>query len=197
MTATVEFFYDFASPYTYLASTQIEEICKHHGAKLQWRPFLLGAVFKATGNTPPARIVSKAQYLLEDLRDWAGYFEVPFKFSSTFPPNSLKAMRAALVAEREGKIVPFSQACFKAYWVDDQNISEVEILAAIGEKIGIAREPFLVGIEEPKIKDKLRANTDEAVQRGAFGAPTFFMGDKMFWGQDRLVLLEEALKSGC
>src|SRR3989338_4416172 len=99
MTKTVEFFYDFASPYTYLASTQIEEICKHHGAKLQWRPFLLGAVFKASGNVVPAQIAPKAQYMLRDLHDWAEYFGVPFKFSSTFPPNSLKSMRAALVAE--------------------------------------------------------------------------------------------------
>ncbi|MBI4208270.1 MAG: 2-hydroxychromene-2-carboxylate isomerase [Deltaproteobacteria bacterium] len=194
MTKTVEFFYDFASPYTYLASTQIEEICKHHGAKLQWRPFLLGAVFKASGNVPPSQVAPKAQYMLRDLHDWAEYFEVPFKFPSTFPPNSLKSMRAALVAEREGRLVPFSHACFKAFWVEDRNISESDVIAAIGEQVGIPREKLLAGVEEPEIKDKLKANTEEAVARGAFGAPAFFMGDRLFWGQDRLVLLEEALK---
>lgn len=195
MAKTLEFFFDYASPYSYLASEQLEAVVQRTGVEVRWRPFLLGAVFKATGNVPPITTPSKGLYLAKDLDDWARYLGLPaFRMPDDFPINSLKANRLGLVAAEQGRIVPFSQATFRAAFVHGRDLNSPAVLAELAREAGLEPEKALARTEHQEIKDALRRNTDEAVSRGAFGAPTFFVGEQMFFGNDRLMFVERALK---
>jgi 2-hydroxychromene-2-carboxylate isomerase len=195
MARTLEFFFDFASPYSYLASEQVEAIVQRTGAELRWRPFLLGAVFKATGNVPPVSTASKASYLAKDLVDWTRYLGLPeFRMPENFPIHSLKANRLALVAAEHGRVAPFSHAAFRAPFAEGKDLGDPKVLEALARAAGLDPEKALAQIETPEIKDALRRNTEEAIARGAFGAPTFFVGDQMFFGSDRLAFVERALR---
>ncbi|MBI3185648.1 MAG: 2-hydroxychromene-2-carboxylate isomerase [Myxococcales bacterium] len=187
----VEFFYDFASPYSYLASTRVEEVARRAGAAVRFRPFLLGGVFKATGNHPPGEVPAKARYLLVDLHRWAERYAVPFRWPSTFPIPSLLALRSALVAEKHGKLVPFTHAVFRAIYEQDLDVARPEVVARIADGVGLAGEA--VASEAERMREALKAQTQEAVDRGAFGAPSFFVGEELFVGNDRLDFVEEAL----
>lgn len=192
----VEFFWDVTSPYTYLAATRIEDVAAAAGVRVHWRPFLLGGVFKATGNRPPAEVTAKAGYMLDDLETWARYYGVPFRFPSTFPINSLLPMRAAIAVDEEGHLAPndYANAVMRAYWTEDRDVSQPEVLTEVLAEAGLDPDPVLDRTSAPEVKERLKALTGEAVQRGAFGAPSFFVGDKLFWGNDRLPLLEAWLK---
>lgn len=191
---TIELFYDFSSPYSYLAAAELPAVAARAGASFQLRPFVLAAVFKATGNDMPAKIPAKAKYMLKDLERWAKHIGVPFQFSSHFPANTIKAMRLALVSEEQGKGEAFTQAAFRAIWAEDRDLSSPEVLKALAAQVGLDPEASLAAIETQAIKDKLRANTDEAIARGAFGAPAIFVGDELFWGNDRLHFVEQAAR---
>jgi 2-hydroxychromene-2-carboxylate isomerase len=196
MAKTVEFFFDYASPYSYLACEQVEAIAQRTGAELRWRPFLLGAVFKATGNVPPVNNAHKAAYLAKDLLDWTRYLGLPdFRLPDSFPINSLKANRLALVAAEKGRIVPLSHATFRAAFAEGKDISDPQVLEGLARTAGLEPAAALALTDNQEIKDALRRNTEEAVARGAFGAPTFFVGDAMFFGNDRLMFVEQALKA--
>jgi 2-hydroxychromene-2-carboxylate isomerase len=196
MARTLEFFFDYASPYSYLACEQVEALAKRTGAELRWRPFLLGAVFKATGNVPPITTASKATYLAKDLLDWTRHLGLPdFRMPDNFPINSLKADRLGLVAAEQGKISPFSHAAFRASFVQGKDVNDPQVLAELARAAGLEPEKALARMESQEIKDALRRNTDEAVARGAFGAPTFFVGEQMFFGNDRLMFVESALRA--
>jgi 2-hydroxychromene-2-carboxylate isomerase len=192
----VEFFFDLSSPYSYLAATQIDAIAARAGAEITWRPMVLGAVFKAAANAIPASSPPKARYMLADLTRWAEEYGVPFQMTSRFPVNALKAMRLVIAAEREaaGRGRDLALAAFRALWVDDRDITDAAELHALAAAAGIDADRAVAAIENPEIKDALRANTDEALRRGAFGAPTFLVGDELFWGNDRLHFVERALK---
>ena len=194
MKKIVEFYYDLGSPYSYLASTQIERICEKYNAQLEWKPFLLGGVYKETGNRAPLEVPNKKAYMIKDLADWAGYYGVRFNFPDLFPLNSVKPMRGALVAKEREKIRDYTHKLFELYWIDGEDLSQDEVLEKAVTELGLDASWFLRRIGEQDIKDKLREETIEAVKRGAFGAPTIFVGDKMFWGNDRLIFLEEYLK---
>lgn len=196
MAKTLEFFFDYASPYSYLASEQLEAVVQRTGVEVRWRPFLLGAVFKATGNVPPITTPSKGMYLAKDLDDWTGYLNLSkFRLPDEFPINSLKANRLGLVAAEQGRIVPFSLAAFRAAFVHGRDLNSLEVLTGLLREVGLEPEKALARLENQEIKDALRRNTDEAVSRGAFGAPTFFVGERMFFGNDRLMFVERALKA--
>lgn len=190
----IEFFWDAASPYTYLAATQIEDVAADCGAAIDWRPFLLGAVFQATGNQAPANIPAKGKYLFQDLGDWARYYGVPLTFPESFPVNSIQAVRAGLVAADQGVGADFAKAVMTAHWGEGRDISDAGVLAEVADSVGLDADDVAARIQEQTIKDRLKANTEEAVERGAFGAPTFFVGDTMFWGNDRLALLRAHIK---
>jgi len=194
MSKTIEFFWDPASTYSYLAATQIEALAARCGATVEWRPFLLGKVFQATGNQMPAALPAKGKYLFRDASLWARYYRVPFSMPKIFPLNSVLASRACLAAAQSGKGVEFSLALLKAYWAEGQDPSQPEVVAAIAASVGLDGAALLAAAQEPAIKDALRINTEEAVKRGAFGAPTLYVGEQMFWGNDRLNLLEAFLK---
>jgi 2-hydroxychromene-2-carboxylate isomerase len=190
----LELFFDLSSPYSYLASTQVEAVAARAGAEVSWRPMVLGAVFKATSNVMPAAVHAKARWMGRDLSLWAEHYQVPFRFSSHFPVNAIKAMRLILVEPARAGAV--THAAFRALWVDDQDVTAEPTLRAIASAGGVDPDRALAAIEQPAIKDALRANTDEAVARGAFGAPTILVGDELFWGNDRLQFVEAALRRG-
>ena len=189
----LDFYFDIGSPYSYLAATQIEAVAERIGAEVRWRPFLLGGVFKAVGNEMPARVASKARYMLQDLNRWAKHYDVPFQFSSRFPINSLKAQRALVAASRvagPASVGPFALALYRAYWVEDRDVADVDEVRRAAEAAGLPADEILAAAESQEVKDELRAITDEAVSRGAFGAPTICIGDDTYWGNDRLPLIE-------
>jgi 2-hydroxychromene-2-carboxylate isomerase len=188
----LEFFFDLSSPYSYLASTQMQPLADKTGAEIAWRPMVLGAVFKATGNEMPARVPGKARWMGNDLQRWADHYGVPFRFSSHFPANAIKAMRLILVDDAKAAAV--AQAGFRAMWADDRDLTDDGVLRSIAEMGGLEPAAAMQAIETPAIKDKLRVNTDEAIARGAFGAPTMLVGDELFWGNDRLHFVEAALR---
>jgi 2-hydroxychromene-2-carboxylate isomerase len=188
----VEFFFDLSSPYSYMAATQLPALARRAGAELVYRPMVLFAVFQASGNVMPAKVPYKARWMGQDLDRWAKHYGVPFRFSSHFPVNAIKAMRLILVDDVKAQAV--TDAAFSAMWANDRNIADEAELRAIATAGGLDADQALKAIEEPRIKDRLRANTDEAIARGAFGAPAIFVGDELFWGNDRLHFVEAALK---
>ncbi|HSC34951.1 MAG TPA: 2-hydroxychromene-2-carboxylate isomerase [Thermodesulfobacteriota bacterium] len=190
----VEFYYDFSSPYTYIASTRIEKICKDNGAGLKWKPFLLGGLFNDTGVKPAIEIGNKFAYIKQDTRDSAKHFGVEFKFPEVFPLNSVKAMRGAFAAAEKGKLTEYNHELFRLYWTEGWDLSKDDVLKKAVAGVGLDPEWFILRIVEQDIKDRLRYETSTAAARGAFGAPTIFIGEKMFWGNDRLDYVDDYLK---
>lgn len=189
--ATLEFFYDFVSPYSYLASTRVEAEVTRVGGKLRFRPFLLGGVFNATGNKAPIEIPAKGRHLATDLGRWAKRLGVPFAWPAQFPLLTVLPLRAAFAAEKAGVLVPYTHAVFRAYWAEGRDISSPAVVQEVATKAGLDGAALVA--EAPGFKDALKAQTQEAVDRGSFGAPTFFVGEEMFIGNDRLDFAIEAL----
>lgn len=192
---TVEFFFDFGSPTTYLAYTQLPGIAREAGAQLVWRPMLLGGVFKATGNVSPVTVPAKGRWMGQDIARWAGRWGVPFTFNPHFPINTLTLMRGAvgLQMRRPDDFARYVEAMFRAMWVAPRNLGDAAVLAGTLSEAGFDAEAFMALVADPEVKARLVANTEEAVARGVFGAPTCFVGDAMFFGQDRLDFVREAL----
>ena len=194
MTKTVEFFYDFGSPTVYLAATQLPAIAAAVGATIDWRPMLLGGVFKSTGNQSPVVVPAKAAYMNNDLKRFAKRYGVPFSFNPHFPINTLALMRGA-VAYQDDVVVSstYRDAIFMAIWVEARNLNEPDVIGQVLSDAGLDPAELMNRIGQQTVKDQLIANTEEAVNRGVFGAPTFFVGEQMFFGQDRLDFVAEAL----
>ena len=192
---TIEFFWDAASPYTYFASTQIEKIALGANATVEWKPFLIGAAFKATGNAPPAIAVpAKGKYMMTDLKLSASYLGIPCTMPDSFPINSLLSARAGVAAAEAGKGPEFAKAVMHAHWGDGKDVSAPEVITEVANNVGLDGDAILAATQEQNVKDTLKANCESAISRGAFGAPTFFVGDTMFWGHDRLPVLEALLQ---
>ena len=191
----VEFFFDVGSPYTYLAYHQLPKIAKARNADIVWRPMLLGGVFQATGNSSPATVPLKGRHSATDLARWANYFGVSIKTNPHFPINTLQLMRGAVGMQMRSdeEFHRYLSAVFSAMFEQPHNLGAPEELAAVLGAAGISPVLFLDLIKDDKVKEKLKANTAEAVARGVFGAPTFFVGDDMYWGQDRLHFVDLAL----
>lgn len=194
MTRTLEFYYDYGSPYSYLADTQVETIAKHAGAALARKPMLLGGIFKATGNASPMTVEQKSKWSTFDLPMWAKHYGVPFQRNPFFPVNTLALMRGAAAAQIDGSFERYHPAIYRAMWVDGRNLNDIAEVAAVLTAAGLDAARFGSRIQDQDVKDRLKATTDEAVARGVFGAPTSFVGDMMFFGNDRLPFVEMALK---
>lgn len=196
MSKTVEFFFDLGSPASYLAWTQLPRICTEHGARLVLRPMLLGGVFQATGNSSPASIPAKGRYFFKDLHRYARRYGVPLKFDEHFPINTLGLMRAAVgVQMREPeRFEAWLGVMYRAMWAEGRNLGDPAVIAQVLEEGGFEAAGFAALVADPEVKAALKAVTDEAVSRGVFGAPSCFVGDEMFFGQDRLEFVVEALK---
>jgi len=194
MSKTIEFFWDPASTYSYLAATQMETFAAQHGATVVWKPFLLGKAFEATGNKMPALIPAKGKYLFKDATMWAKLYKVPFVFPKIFPLNSVLASRVCVAAAQLGNGVPVTLALLKAYWSEGQDISQPDVVTAVLKAAGADAEALLTAAGSQPVKEELRANTEAAIARGVFGAPTFFVDGQMFWGNDRLPLMAAFIK---
>jgi 2-hydroxychromene-2-carboxylate isomerase len=197
--AELECFIDCSSPWTYFAFESLLRMQDEIGVTIQWRPFLVGGVFNAVNqsvyNSRDAPVPAKSAYSKKDQQDWARYLGLPIHYRPTvFPVNSVKAMRACIVLEPDGKLVPFARATFKAYWTDDKDISKVPVLTEICNELAIDADKLLAAIEQQPVKDTLRGNTQNAIDRGAFGSPTIFVGgDDMYFGNDRMPLVKDAV----
>ncbi len=196
MTKSVEFFFDFGSPTTYLAFTQLPKLTADRGAELVWRPMLLGGVFKATGNASPVTVPAKGRWMFTDMAGWAKRYGVPLVHNPHFPINTLTLMRCAtgLLLFRSADFMLFCETVFKAIWVEQKNLGDASVLAATLAQAGLDAEAVLALAGQAEVKARLIAATDEAVARGVFGAPTFFVGAEMFFGQDRLEFVRDALR---
>ena len=196
MGRVVEFWFEFASTYSYPAAARLEETAAIVGATIVWRPFLLGPIFKAQEwNDSPFNIYPiKGRYMWRDLERVCAKYRLPFRRPSTFPRNGLLAARVACVAATEGWADSFVPAVYRANFVDDLDISDGTALAAVIAATGRDGRAVLDRAQDTAAKEQLRANTDAAVRRGIFGAPSFVVGDELFWGQDRL---EDALAWSC
>lgn len=196
--AKLEFFFDCSSPWTYLAFTRIHDVVKRTGAEIVWRPILVGGVFNAVNKDIYERRANpeprKAAYYEKDLQDWARFAGVKIGKPPVFPVRAVAAMRCVIAADELGALVPLAKALFEAYWGRLEDISQPDILMKVAESVGLEAPRLLSRSEEPAIKDRLRANTEDVIARGGFGSPTMFVnGSDMYFGNDRLPLVEAAL----
>jgi 2-hydroxychromene-2-carboxylate isomerase len=192
----LSFFFDFSSPFAYLASTQIEAIATRNGAALRFRPFLLGALFKALGG-PDVPLFSmpppKQRHARDDMFRWADFYGVPLKFPTRFPMNTVKALRMVLELPEDQR-APLIHAIYGAYWADDRDINDDTVLADLATGAGLDGPALVAGTKQDAVKERLKVATDEALKLGLFGAPCFQVDDLLFWGQDRLGFVEKALQ---
>jgi 2-hydroxychromene-2-carboxylate isomerase len=196
MKKTVEFYFDLGSPATYLAYTQLPKICAETDSNLIYIPMLLGGVFKATGNASPAMIPAKGRYMFEDLDRYAKRYGVPLKFNPHFPINTLMLMRAVtgIQLRQPERFRAFIDCLFNALWVEGRALDEPATVAAVLIEHGFDPQEVLALTNDESVKTALKDNTDTAVKRGVFGAPSMFVGSQLFFGQDRLDFVEEALR---
>lgn len=194
----VEFYFEFASPYAYLSSEVIESLCRRRGVGLVWKPFMLGPIIRRTGTKPLFMDGLRGAYAKMDCERWAMRAGILFRHWATEPVNSLKAARGALVMKKmlhadHATEVTYIHACFRAHFVKGLDLSDTDILTRI--VVGLDKDPeaFLTGIGNASIKQSLIDETESAYERGVFGSPTFFYEGEMFWGNDRLALLEERI----
>ncbi len=196
--ATVEFFFDCSSPWTYLAFTRIHEIVKRTGARIVWKPVLVGGVFNAVNQDVYDRRARpdprKSSYYEKDLHDWARLVGIEIGKPAVFPVRAVMMMRAALAAQEKAALIPFARAAFETYWGELKDVSRKEVLEEVCRKADLDAGEILARSEAPEIKDRLKDNTEEVIARGGFGSPTMFVnGSDMYFGNDRLPLVEAAL----
>ncbi|PKA72294.1 2-hydroxychromene-2-carboxylate isomerase [Pseudomonas baetica] len=196
MTKTVEFYFDLGSPTTYLAYTQLPKICADTHSELIYIPMLLGGVFKATGNASPAMIPAKGRYMFQDLDRYAKRYGVPLRSNPHFPINTLLLMRAVtgIQLRQPERFQAFIDCLFTALWVEGRSLGEPATVAAVLIEHGFDPDEVLALTNDETVKSALKENTETAIKRGVFGAPTMFIGNQMFFGQDRLDFVEEALR---
>ena len=194
----IDFYFDFYSPYGYFASCRIDEIAARHQRTVAWRPILLGAVFKVTGQQPLATIPLKGDYTRYDLERSARLLGVPFELPSRFPIASTAACRAFYsIGDRDAELaIRFAAAVYAAYFVDDRDISSPEVTIDIAASVGIPRHDMESALNDPALKDRLRSEVDAAIARGGFGSPYFIVDGEPFWGSDRLDQLERWIATG-
>ncbi|MBP7532349.1 MAG: 2-hydroxychromene-2-carboxylate isomerase [Ottowia sp.] len=195
MPPQVDFYFDVGSPAAYLAFTQIEAIAREAGASVNHKPMLLGGVFQATGNASPATVPAKGAYTFTDFDRFARRYGVPLKRNPHFPINTLALMRAVtgMQMREPARFLDFTRTVFESIWLHALNMNDPAVVAQVLQQAGYAPDAVLALSADPQVKAQLKAVTDEAVARGVFGAPTMFVGEQMFWGQDRLDWVREAL----
>ena len=195
----IECYFDCSSPWTWLAFHKLRPLAAELGETVDWKPVLVGGIFNTVNpsvyESRERGVPAKQAYLRKDLMDWARYEGLDIRFPpSIFPVNSVKAMRACCWLKPQGLLEPFADAVFRAYWTDDRDIAQDAVLADIATSVGVDAAAMLAAISTPEIKAQLKANTDEAIGRGAFGSPTIIVGgDDLYFGNDRLPLVRAAV----
>ena len=197
MTKAVDFYFDFGSPAAYLAYTQLAKLATDTGASVVMKPMLLGGVFQATGNRPPISVPLKGSYLFQDMARYARRYGVTLNMNPHFPINTITLMRAAsgLQLRNDDRFDLFCSTIFKAIWVDSKNMNDLAVVGEVLHEAGFDGAGMLALASLQEVKDLLKTQTQAAVDRGIFGAPTFFVGEEMFWGQDRLEFVRDALQT--
>ncbi|HEY8615858.1 2-hydroxychromene-2-carboxylate isomerase [Phenylobacterium sp.] len=193
MAKTLEFLFDFGSPASYLAYKALPGIAARTGAKIVYVPVLLGGVFKATGNASPATVPAKGRWMNADLARWAERRGTAFNRNPHFPINTLHLMRGAAGLKDDPRFAAYVEAVFDAMWAEPRNLGDPAEMGPVLARAGVSPDEFLGFQQDDTVKDRLKADTEAAVERGMFGAPTFFVEGELFFGQDRLDFVEEAL----
>jgi 2-hydroxychromene-2-carboxylate isomerase len=199
MPTPIEFWFDFSSPYSYLASEKIEEIAARHGRAVEFKPTLLGVIFRTTGAVPLTELAPpKASYFKHDFERCARFAGVPYRQPGVFPIPTVSTARAFLWLQSQDAALAtrFLHAAFRAYFAQDRNIGEPEVIGTLATEVGADPVALARGAQEPAVKERLKALVDESVARGVFGAPTIFVDGEMFWGNDRLPQVERWLATG-
>jgi len=198
MSAPIEFYFDFSSPYGYLAAERIDDIAARHGRDVSWRPYLMGVAMKVTGSSPLVNRPLISTYSRHDMVRSARRLKVPLSFPEPFPIATIAACRAVYWTERTGaeEAQSLARALYRAYFADGRNISEAEVVADVAAERGADRDALLAGIQDPAVKDRLKEVTNDAVERGIFGSPFFIVDGEPFWGHDRMVEVECWLETG-
>lgn len=194
----IDFYFDFSSPYGYFASTRIDGIAAKYGREVVWRPILLGAVFKITGQQPLPTIPLKGSYAKHDLARLARLFGVPFKLPTRFPVAGQAPSRAFYwVGDKDPALArKLAQALYRAYFAEDRDISSPEVTANVAAKLGVDRGELLAALEDPAVKERLKTEVDAAIERGVFGSPYIVIDGEPFWGSDRIEQVEKWLATG-
>lgn len=192
MSKTIEFYFDVGSPASYLAWTQLPGLAERTGARIELKPMLLGGVFQATGNSSPATVPAKGAHSRIDMQRYARRYGVTLNQNPFFPINTLQLMRGAIAYQDTPEFVPYLTAIFDAMWVNELDMGQPEIVGKVLTEAGFDPAEVMSKAGDPAVKEKLKTATEEAIQRGVFGAPTFFVGEDMFFGQDRLEWVEAA-----
>ena len=195
MSITVDFYFDFGSPTAYLAYKRLRQLKQQYTFEINYKPVLLGGIFKASDNQSPVANPAKGAYMLtHDLPRFAERYNVPLKFNPFFPINTLLLMRGAYAAIEEGCFEVYVDTLYSGLWQQELNLGDAEIIKATLVAAGLDADKLMALTQQQHIKDALIAATEEVVARGAFGAPTMYIGDEMFFGQDRIDFIEERLK---
>jgi 2-hydroxychromene-2-carboxylate isomerase len=197
MSKSFEFLFDFGGPNSYLAYKLLPDLCARAGAEVVSVPILLGGLFKLTNNMAPliryAETPAKRDYEMLEFNRFIAAHQLPFTMNPHFPINSMLIMRGAVAAQRQGCFTAYVDAIMAAMWEDGANTGDADVVRAVLDKAGLDSEALLTACNDPEVKAELSANTEKAAARGAFGVPTFFVGDDMFWGKERLAQVEAAL----
>jgi 2-hydroxychromene-2-carboxylate isomerase len=198
MSEPIEFYFDFSSPYSYIAAEVIDGLAEKYGRKVKWRPMLLGVVFQKTGQPLLVNVPLKGEYSMRDFARSARYHGVPFNFPAKFPMSTVSAARAYywLHGQDCAKARQFARAVFRAYWVEGRDISDLAVVQDIAASLGVDKEALAAGIGTPEIKERLKVETDTALAKGMCGAPYFVVDNEPFWGSDRLPQIEKWLATG-
>jgi 2-hydroxychromene-2-carboxylate isomerase len=198
MTAAIEFLFDFSSPYSYIAAEQIEDFAARHGRTVDYRPILLGAVFPVSGMRPLTEIPVKGAYSRHDFARSARFAGLPFQMPEPFPIGTVQAARACLVLQEQdpGRVPEFVRRAFRAYFVQGRNLSQAPVVEQVLAEAGADAAAVLAATGRPELKERLKSQVEQAVARGVFGAPFFFVDGEPFWGSDRLPQMERWLSRG-
>ncbi|MDG1243516.1 MAG: 2-hydroxychromene-2-carboxylate isomerase [Porticoccaceae bacterium] len=196
MTTSVEFYFDVGSPTAYLAHKRLKQLKLEYGCSIIYHPVLLGGLFKASGNSSPVTVPAKGKYMMmEDLPRFAKLYSVPLNTNPHFPINTLNLMRGAVSSLDEEYFDTYIDTIFKAIWVESRNMGDIDTVIEVLSDAGLDAQSILEATQNPEVKQQLISNTEQAVERGLFGAPTMFVDGEMFFGQDRLQFVEAALKN--
>ncbi len=198
MSAPIDFYFDFSSPYGYFAAAKIDALAAKHGRSVSWRPLLLGAVFKVSGQQPLSTIPLKGSYAKHDMLRSARWFELPFKIPTKFPINTIAPCRAFYwVHDQDAALAKqFALALYHAYFAEDRDISNPDVTIHVAVKLGIDKNALATALNDAAVKERTRNEVDAAIERGVFGSPYIVIDGEPFWGADRLDQIERWLEKG-
>ncbi|WP_180073537.1 MULTISPECIES: 2-hydroxychromene-2-carboxylate isomerase [unclassified Acinetobacter] len=192
----IEFYFDVGSPYSYIGFHRIQQIAQQYQAELIWKPMLLGGVFKATGNSSPMAVPAKARYSMIDLQRWAKLWQIPVQMNPYFPINTLQLMRLITAVQlfQPELFLNVLTGIFNAMFGQPRNLNDLNELIQLMQELGLEVAQVKSWLEDEKVKSELKVITEEAIARGVFGAPSWFVNDELYWGVDHLHFVEDALQ---